>query len=142
MEKNAETIIKIVAEILLAIGGLGGLASLISLIVNRRARTLGNQETALKIASDLPAQTANTLVQGAGELVTQYQALLNEYKAQTDKEISELKSEQDAVRVTIRRYGNRITYLMNGIQKLLEQLKDLGQSPCWQPDEWDPNERQ
>lgn len=141
MKTDVETIVKIVAEILLAIGGLGGLANLAGIFANRRARALENQMSEQKIKADLPSQTANTLVQGAGDLVTQYQALLNEYKSQTDQEISEIKVEQESMKSTIKRYGSRITYLMGGIQKLLEQLKDLDQAPCWQPDDWDPNER-
>jgi hypothetical protein len=138
MNTNVETILRVIAELLLAVGGLGGL---ITLVANKKGRNLENKKAELQISSDMPAQTASTLVQGAGDLVSQYQSLLNEYRAQTDKEISDLKAEQGAVKATIRRYGNRITYLMGGIQKLLEQLKDLDQAPCWQPDDWDPNER-
>ena len=138
---SAETIetLKSIAEILIGIGGLGGL---IGVLVNRRSRALAVKEQEVKLAANLPAQTANTLVQGAGDLVDRYQTLLIQYQEKNEAQLQAIKTEQAEVKATLKRYGNRITYLMSGIQKLLEQLRDLDQPPCWQPDDCDLNERQ
>ena len=38
------------------------------------------------------------------------------------------------------RYAKRVLYLMRGIEQLLSQIVNLGQAPCWEPDEWNPEE--
>ena len=40
---------------------------------------------------------------------------------------------------TIKKYGQRIVYLMNGIEKLIEQFQRSDIAPTWVPDKWDPN---
>ena len=36
------------------------------------------------------------------------------------------------------RYAKRVIYLMSGIETLIKQIKAKNETPCWQPDEWDP----
>lgn len=38
------------------------------------------------------------------------------------------------------RYGDRIIYLTKGIEVLVNQIIDKGETPCWNPDEWNPDE--
>ncbi len=37
------------------------------------------------------------------------------------------------------RYAKRVVNLMRGIERLLAQLGELGQKPCWTPEDWDPD---
>jgi hypothetical protein len=49
-----------------------------------------------------------------------------------EKEVVRLKSQ-------VGRYLKRIVYLMDGISKLMAQISELNVTPCWHPDDWDPD---
>lgn len=50
-----------------------------------------------------------------------------------EKKVKKLEKKLD-------RYGDRIIYLTDGIQTLVNQIINDGKQPCWNPDEWNPDE--
>ncbi len=73
------------------------------------------------------------------------EAAINLVKPLSDrvKRLEEINVEQDKKieqqERTIKNYGQRIVYLMNGIEKLIEQFQRSDIAPTWVPDKWDPN---
>lgn len=53
--------------------------------------------------------------------------------------IEPLETKVNNLEKKINRYGKRIVYLMGGIETLLHQMDENKISPCWQPEEWEPN---
>lgn len=61
--------------------------------------------------------------------------LINPLKTRID----ELEKEVGRLKGQVGRYLKRIVYLMDGISKLMAQLSEMNLTPCWHPDEWDPD---
>lgn len=53
--------------------------------------------------------------------------------------IEPLENKVNKLEKKINRYAGRIVILMGGIETLLHQMDENKISPCWQPEEWDPN---
>lgn len=52
--------------------------------------------------------------------------------------LTTLESEVKTLKRLLDRYAKRVIYLMAGIETLIKQIKAKGDSPCWSPDEWNP----
>ena len=144
---SADTVatLKIIAEIILGLGGLGGLAAVVGQWFARRKYNAEAKKTEEETEQEVPANAANTLAKASAEITKQYQTLLTEYQRTTDVKISDLKSDVVAAKSkisdlerTVERYGKRVMYLMTGIQILTHQIIESGDSPCFTPDEWRP----
>ncbi len=142
MGENAAETLRSIAEIILGLGGLGGLGALIERIIARRKITAEAEQIKAKTSQQVPGEAANMLIHAGGDVIGQYQQLLNDYQASTDRKIAEIKRELKESRETVERYAKRLNYLMSGIQLLHEQIIHKGGEPCWTPDEWksDPTE--
>lgn len=57
-----------------------------------------------------------------------------------EEQAQESKAEIGRLKLTLDRYAKRVIYLMSGIETLLRQIKSKGDTPCWSPDEWRPEE--
>lgn len=57
----------------------------------------------------------------------------------TDR-LNALEVEVKTLKRLLDRYAKRVIYLMAGIETLIRQIKAKNESPCWQPDEWSPDE--
>ena len=132
MEPNTADTLKIVAEIILGLGGLSGLATVIGQFVLRRKTNSEARKTDTETDLMVPADAANTLTDASGKIVEQYQTLLKDYQRVTDGKIKGLEQEILDLR---KQYLQRIGYLMSGIQMLTEQIVGLGHEPCWSPKE-------
>jgi len=55
-------------------------------------------------------------------------------------DIADRKLREKAFEARCLKYLNRIAYLMDGIRVLLNQIEQARETPCWKPDEWDPDE--
>jgi len=137
--------LKIIAEIIFGLGGLGGMAAIVGAWFTRHKLDAEAEKTEQETEHEVPANAANTLAKASAEITKQYQILLNEYQRTTDNKISDLKSDVVAARSkisdlerTVERYGKRVMYLMTGIQILTHQIIESGDSPCFTPDEWRP----
>ncbi len=53
--------------------------------------------------------------------------------------LNTLESEIKTLKRLLDRYAKRVIYLMAGIETLIKQIKAKGDSPCWSPDEWNPD---
>lgn len=53
-----------------------------------------------------------------------------------ESRVTTLETKTDLQEKKITRLGQRILYLMQGIEILINQIQDKGDTPCWQPDEW------
>ena len=144
---SADTVatLKIIAEIILGWGGLGGLAAVVGQWFARRKYNAEAKKTEEETEQEVPANAANTLAKASAEITKQYQTLLTDYQRTTDEKIRDLKtdvlaaeSKISGLERTVERYGKRITYLMTGIQILTHQIIESGDSPCFTPDEWRP----
>lgn len=60
--------------------------------------------------------------------------LRNDIKARKEREV--LFEARNA------RYLKRIIYLTEGIRVLLEQIRRHRETPCWTPEDWDPDEEE
>lgn len=56
-----------------------------------------------------------------------------------EEQAQESKAEISRLKLTLDRYAKRVIYLMSGIETLLRQIKSKGDTPCWSPDEWSPD---
>jgi len=82
--------------------------------------------------NNIEADTANVLVEAAKKAIDLIVPNLA-------KRIEGLEKETNDQGCTIRRYGNRVVYLMRGIERLVAQIKGFEQIPVWTPEEWDPD---
>lgn len=145
MNDATVALIKSIAEILLGLGGLGGLAALIGALYTRRKTGAEANGIQANTAQITPAQAAATLA-GATTIISEaYRKLLDEYQESTDTRISELntkisdlQTKNNRFEKTLRHYAQRIALLMTGIQMLIEQFKKAEIVPCWKPNEWHP----
>ena len=135
MNESTAAIVKVIAEVLLGIGGLSGL---ISVLVNRQktkseAKNIDSQAKNLDAQTGqvIPANAAGNLVETSGDVIEQYKKLLEDYQTETNRRIDNLQQ-------MLSKYAKRIMYLMGGIQVLVKQVVDLGHDPCWSPDDWVP----
>jgi chromosome segregation ATPase len=145
MAEDTEAIIKSTAEIILGLGGLGGLAAFIGQLIARRKTNAEANQIDEKTLKQVPADAAATLAGASANISDQYRKLLDEYQESTDKKISELnlnlETQQKKIgnlEKTLRHYAQRIAYLMTGIQVLTEQIVGLKLTPCWNPNDWKP----
>ena len=53
-----------------------------------------------------------------------------------EQRVTTLETKTDVQEKKITRLGQRIIFLMQGIEILIEQIQAKGESPCWQPDDW------
>jgi chromosome segregation ATPase len=96
------------------------------------------------------AEADNQTLDGAFRLID----VLTKQIACNEQDIDQLKAELQDVRdeqaKDKRRIGKlegllkasyqRIEQLMQGIYRLLAQIRDMGAQPCWEPDEWEPKD--
>ena len=82
--------------------------------------------------NNIEADTANVLVEAAKKAIDLIVPNLA-------KRIEGLEQETKDQGCTIRRYGNRVIYLMRGIEQLVSQITGLGHKPDWTPEPWDPD---
>ncbi len=117
-----------IKDLIVAVGGLGGLAVLVTALVERRNK----RALAMKSEADYADQISQTAV-----------ALLEPYKRQVEALGERVdRQEKDIARLqwTLRRYARRVTYLMSGIDALVRQISnDLRATPCWTPHDWHPD---
>lgn len=57
-----------------------------------------------------------------------------------ETKVKTLEKDLNTVNNKLARYASRVISLMNGIQRLIKQIGDLGAAPCWEPDEWKDEE--
>jgi len=97
-------------------------------------RKKSRHETKKVIAetANIEADTANVLVEAAKKAIDLIVPNLA-------KRIEDLEQETKDQGCTIRRYGNRVIYLMRGIEQLVSQITGLGHKPDWTPEPWDPD---
>lgn len=139
---NAETIWNQVIEAIALLGGLGGLAAIVDRFMSKRKLDAEAKKTAAEanqLEKDAPIEHASKIVDASGDLIDQYKKLLADYQQTTDAKILDLKNEVEESKKVIERVMRRISYLMNGIQVLIGQLVDAGQTPCWKPNDWTPD---
>jgi len=58
------------------------------------------------------------------------------------KRLDTLEGEIKTLKRLLDAYAKRVIYLMNGIETLIKQIKAKGDSPCWSPDEWNPDAKE
>jgi len=75
------------------------------------------------------ADAAASITEAASKLIEP----LNRRIDQLDKQVQMQAKKID-------RYGQRVMTLMRGIELLIRQIADLGDTPVWTPDCWDPDE--
>lgn len=84
-----------------------------------------------------------TLGQGWKDLLVEIRTELKTTKGELEVVKSE-QARQGEVIVTqekkMIRLGQRVIYLMQGIEILINQITDNGDDPCWRPDEWELDE--
>ena len=121
MNESTAAIVKVIAEVLLAIGGLSGL---ITVLVNRHkakaeAKNIESQANNLdaKTRQEIPSGAAGSLVESSGDVIDQYKKLLEDYQTETNRRIDNLQQ-------MLSKYAKRIMYLMGGIQVLVKQEDD------------------
>ena len=141
MDDTAMTTLKSVAEIILGLGGLGGLAAVLSSILTAKNERIRAEAEAAKEAAEtertkqqtedqVPADAASTLAEASGKIADQYEQLLGAYQKNTDVRIGTMQHEIDDLK---KLYARRVIYLLNGIQMLIDQIVGLGATPCWSP---------
>lgn len=149
MTDDTVALIKTIVELFVA-GGLGGLTMLIGQLIARRKSDAEARNTDAETDKQIPANAADTLANASAKLVAQYQGLLNEFQESTNKQITDMKleiaenqkeiciskNEISELKDTLKHYARRITYLMTGIQMLIEQFKIAELVPCWKPNDW------
>ena len=64
---------------------------------------------------------------------------LEDINVEQNNKLDQQGKKLDQQERTIKKYGQRIVYLMNGIEKLIEQFQRSDIAPTWVPDKWDPN---
>ena len=141
MNDTAMTTLKSIAEIILGLGGLGGLAAVLTSIWTAKNERIKVTAQAAKEAAEtertkqqtedqVPADAASTLAEASGKIATQYQDLLDAYQKNTDVRIGSMQREIEDLK---KLYARRVIYLLNGIQMLIDQIVGLGATPCWSP---------
>lgn len=110
-----------IKDVILALGGLGWLVPLVGLLMGKR----GNKAAARKTEADYADQISETAMKLVSPL---------------EKRVSELEKRLKRLNRLVERYAKRIVYLMGGIDQLIRQIVSMQASPCWQPDDWDPDE--
>lgn len=110
-----------IKDVILALGGLGWLVPLVSALIGKR----GEQAKARKTESEFADQISETALK-----------LINPL----EKRICDLEKRLRRINRLVERYAKRIVYLMGGIDQLIRQIVSMQASPCWQPDDWDPDE--
>lgn len=143
-----------IADILTAIGNLGGLfmglISLVALAADRHKRQAEARKLSAE-ANNEDSDAAQKVSSAAGNLVEIYDRRLCELEkklAEQDEQIIEQASRIRVLEEQVRsqkrltqRFLTRIAYLMSGIDRLLHQIVvELEATPAWKPDEWDPEE--
>ena len=115
---------------LITVGG-GVVGSFLTRFLDRKK---ARQEIKKAVAETeyIEADTANVLVEAARKAV---ESLVPNLALR----IESLETETKSQNCLIRRYGNRVIYLMRGIEQLVAQIKGLNHAPNWVPDEWDPD---
>jgi hypothetical protein len=136
MDDITAAIIKNIAEILLGLGGLGGLATIIGQWIARRKANAEAAEIEAKTSQQVPANAAASLVDTSNDVIVQYKNLLKDYQLATDEKIGLMRSEVVELKQTLSHYAKRIAYLMSGIQMLGGQVVALGHKPVWTPNDW------
>ena len=137
MDQTTADLIKTIAVAILG-GGLGTIGTFFTIRSINKKTSAEAKQIDEQTKQQLPAQTANVLIDGAGDLVERYQVLLDVYQKNNDQKLAVYHNEVCELKKTIQRYGSRIAYLMNGIQMLLEQMQKDGIVPCWTPNDWKP----
>jgi len=130
MDDNTANIVKNIAEILLGIGGLSGLAAFVGQLMLRKKTNAEADKIVAETEKKLPSDAANTLAEASGKIAHEYQGLLDEHKKNTALAIESMEDEIEDLKKS---YARRITYLLNGIQMLMDQIVGLGAKPCWSP---------
>lgn len=124
-----------ILDIIGAIGGLGGAAAFLSVLMDRRLRRAQARKT--------EAEVAGTIVDSSGDLVDQYRKLAEESRcevAELKKTLNQHSGQIGLLNRTVERYAQRITYLMGGISQLIQQIVGLNATPIWTPDRWTGDE--
>lgn len=127
MADNIADLLKSIAEVLLGIGGLSGLAAT---LLSRKKTQAETKKTEKEISEKLPAETAGNLVESSGEVIDQYKKMFEDYQKVNDKKFDGVQCEILELR---KQYIKRISYLLAGIQLLTEQIINLGHEPCFTP---------
>lgn len=138
MSEATAATLKSIAEILLGLGGLGGLAALIGQYIAKRKSDAEANQIEARTSQQIPADAAASLIDSSTDVIQQYKNLLTEYQDSTNKKFTVMTGEIAELRKTLGHYARRITYLLNGIQMLIQQIIGKGLEPCWTPDNWKP----
>lgn len=121
-------------ELLLAAIGSVGVWKVIEAMVNNRAR----KKVTDAEASSIIAEASNKTLEGAFRLIKQIQESHAQLSERVDRQEKEITWLQRALGI----YAERVAYLMSGIAVLLQQIsKTSDQPPCWNPDEWQPPDK-
>lgn len=78
------------------------------------------------------ADAADAVTDAALALINPLKDRLAELEAKVKRQENEIAS----LRRQVDRYADRIIVLMRGIENLIKQIGELGEKPCWEPDEW------
>ncbi len=110
-----------IKDLIVAVGGLSGLAAVAAAFLERRKKRAEAQVQEANYANQI-SDTAMKLVEPL------------------KKEVGRLTERIERSEKLNSRYAQRIIYLMGGIDQLIRQIKGKGESPVWSPNDWIPNE--
>lgn len=88
------------------------------------------------------AQATDRIVDSAGKLASAQTITVETLSKRLDAMQAEIQCQDgkiDNLERLVKRYAERIAYLMGGIDKLLTQLANARIPPAWRPDPWDAN---
>lgn len=123
--------------IIVAIISSSALSGLVIYLFERRARKRQAEAAADKVqaeARSINADADNKTLEGAFRLI----GVLEKQMGCYEEEQSMLKRRVGRLEELLKAAYQRIEDLMLGIRKLVQQIRNKGDEPCWEPDEWDP----
>lgn len=124
---------EIIVAIVVAVLGSGGLA----VFVDRKTRQRQGEAAA---ARDI-AEAGGKTLDGAFSLIEGLQGEIERLREITkglESTVASSNRKMARMERAVSAFTKRIDYLMGGIATLIGQITEAKQSPCWQPDEWDP----
>jgi hypothetical protein len=116
-------------DIIGIIGGLAGIATAISLLIQARA----NRRKIHAEASQLEAGASEKISDSAINLMSKYELRL----AEVEKDLITVKDDNCRFQRLLNSALRRIEALMKGIKILIEQLEGNHIQPAWRPDDWE-----
>lgn len=84
-------------------------------------------------AADVVADASVALVGPLSERILRMEKKI----VDLETKVVDLETDAQILKNKVSRYAGRIIALMNGIQRLIKQIGELGQAPCWEPDTWE-----